>query len=608
MGLFEKTLCTLVLVSPLLFGNEATQEGVSERSLPLILQQRAEFEKNNLQSEGSIEITSEIDTLEPPSLDQCDKRRILYLMSKGQISKAIQHYIVFYEQEKKHDLKLLHEIAQSLLDSGAASNDLETQLLTLCGIALSNQKSSLPFLERALNSHFPMVQSVALAILGSMHEDDCDQIITQAMRSNYILVRYEALHYLIARKTKNALGYIESLVNLLHPAARPLFVEFYAMYGSKEAQQRLKQFLNDEDVNVRIAAISAINHHQFDHLLPNIRSLFSQPDPMIKEACASALGNMRDLHSIEPLKIAAESPFAETKLAALFALHQMGDEKAKESIAELAKKKNLFAIYLLGKIDGYDDLLAKLSTNIDSTIRLNASLALLYKKNPKCLAVIKDIVTSDVDFVGFVPFVSNGRTLVAWKPISPSIVKHPDVKRNIQSITLSFIDEVITATLELPEDSFLEIANEILSRKGSHSVALLMHLLENIKSEKVISLLKKKSQEVGSPLIRGYASLALYRLGEGPSFRTAFLNWLKTQKGEQLIEFKPMMDRGARDDQVISNYQLSPEDRSALLIESFDTLAVKHELEGIYLLLEAMRDGHPKNRYALAGLLLKSIH
>lgn len=320
------------------------------------------------------------------------------------------------------------------------------------------------------------------------------------------------------------------------------------------------------------------------------------------------LGQMQDLHSIESLKIAAQSPFDDTKLASLFALYQLGHESVKEEIVEMAKRKNLYAIYMLSKIDGYEDVLARLATNIDSTVRLNASLALLHKRNPRCLSAVKEIISSNIDYVGFVPFVSHGRSLVAWKPISISSIKHPDVKRNVQAITLSFIEEVLTASLELSEDEFLDISRDVLSNKGSHSIALLMHLLENIKSEKVINLLKEKSQEVGSPLIRGYASLSLYRMGGNEAFRASFLSWLKTQKAEQLIEFKPMMDRGARDDKTTSNYQLSPADRSALLIESFDTLANQHETEGISLLLEAMKDGHPKNRYALAGLLLKSIH
>lgn len=581
------------------------EEGVSERSLPLIYQQYEAFQ-SNVASQPPENTTSDLNEKYP--LDSCDKRRVLYLMSKGETKRAIEQYLAYYKKHQKHDRQILHEIATILLENGAASNDFETQLLTLCGISLSHQPSSLDFLEKALQSRFPMVQSVALSLLGNMHEDECNDIIATAMRSRYLMVRYEALYYLIARKSKHALGYVESLANLLHPSARPIFIEFYAMYGSKEARQRLKQFLNDNDLNVRIAAIGAINNHRYDDLLPNIRSLLSRPDPTLKEACAATLGAMSDLSSIENLKIAADSPFDETSLAALFALHQLGDREAEQKIIALAKKHNPFAIFLLSRINGHADLLAKMATNVDNTVRLNASLALLHKRDPRCLPVIQEILNADIQYVGFAPFVSKGRSLVAWKTIPPSAIKHPDIKRNIQAITLSLIQEVMTTALELPEKDFLKLARGMLSQQHCHNISLLMHLLGNIKSDNVIALLKEKSQEVGSPLVRGYASLALYRMGEGEAFRQNFLNWLKNQKGEQLIEFQPMMDRGAREDKADSNYQLSPADRSALLLEAFDTLATKHELEGIELLLEAMQNGHPKNRYALAGLLLKSIH
>ena len=54
-------------------------------------------------------------------------------------------------------------------------------------------------------------------------------------------------------------------------------------------------------------------------------------------------------------------------------------------------------------------------------------------------------------------------------------------------------------------------------------------------------------------------------------------------------------------------FTLTPKETSRLLIEAYETLAESHEMEGIDLLIEAIRLGHKKNRYALAGLLLKAI-
>ena len=43
------------------------------------------------------------------------------------------------------------------------------------------------------------------------------------------------------------------------------------------------------------------------------------------------------------------------------------------------------------------------------------------------------------------------------------------------------------------------------------------------------------------------------------------------------------------------------------MIESFEALAEKHDPQGIDLILAAIQSGHPKNRYALAGLLIKAL-
>ena len=58
---------------------------------------------------------------------------------------------------------------------------------------------------------------------------------------------------------------------------------------------------------------------------------------------------------------------------------------------------------------------------------------------------------------------------------------------------------------------------------------------------------------------------------------------------------------------IDSPYDLTPEDNSRLLIETYQSLAEKQADRSIDLLLEAMKDGNPKNRYVLAGLLLRAL-
>jgi HEAT repeat protein len=537
-----------------------------------------------------------------------DKRHILYLMSTNQPSKAVDEYLAFYQKEKKHDLKILEQIGNILLDIGSSSMNIEDQMLTLYGIGLSGSKGSLHFLESALKSHFPVVQAAALHLLAQIHEDAVDDILTIALHSDFLMIRIEALFYLVARKTKHALGHVESLCNLLPPQARPYFVEFYALYASNDSIQSLKKFINDKDLNVRISAIAAAASHNRDDLLPSIRTILSQSEPSLKEVAAFALGHLHDLNSIQQLKIASSSPFIETKLAALFSLFKLGDREAGTKILEIAKEGNPFAILLAGQMPDSDFALLPLIHHIDPVIRLNAAAALLGKRRVEALPVITTILESDPDYMGIIPYVSPGKSLVALKPIPTSAIPNEDIRRNIKAITLSFQEEFLKQCIELPEKEFLKLARKLMDTKKGHLIPLLTHLIENMGTEASKELLIEKSQQVGYPLLRGYCSLSLYRIGEEEVYRKRFLNWLSTQKGVQLIEFKPMMDRGAREDKNMSNYQLSAEEKSGLLIESFDAIATKHDIDGISLILEAIRDGHEKNRYAFAGLLLKSIH
>ena len=72
-----------------------------------------------------------------------------------------------------------------------------------------------------------------------------------------------------------------------------------------------------------------------------------------------------------------------------------------------------------------------------------------------------------------------------------------------------------------------------------------------------------------------------------------------------MIRFRPMLPWTEKN--VESQFQLTPEETSRLLVEAYVTLADQHDPQGIDILLSAILEGNEKNRYALAGLLLKSI-
>lgn len=538
-----------------------------------------------------------------------DKRHILYLMSIHEVEKAIDEYLKIYKIEKKHDFEVLEQMCLTLLEIGGSSPFPEDQLLTLFGISLSQSSQSfLPFLDAAIRSPFPEVQAAALQILSQTHEDKSDDIIATGLKSNFLQIRFETLFHLIHRKTSNSLGQIESLANLLPPQAKPFFVEFYALHGSFEAIQILKQLLNDPDPSVRITAILYSARYGRDDLLPNIRSALTHSDPLVKEAASFAIGYLKDLHSINHLKAASNSPFPETKLAALISLFHLGHTESSVEICRLAKDGNLFAIHLLKEIPESTPLLEELLLSKDEAISLNATIALLHLKNPKALPQLMNLLETNLDVTYFIPFTSPGRSLLAWKIAPPSSFKTPEQKNNLKAISLHFQEELLTRSLELPKENFLQIAKKLMQGKQTKLLPLLIRLLENESSEETKALLIEKAYAIDHPLLRSYCKLALYRMHINTFYRAEFLKWLAHQKATKMIEFRPMLERNARDDKQKGDYTLSPEEISGLFIESFDALASNHDPEGIEFLLESLRDGHVKNRYAFAGLLLKSIH
>ncbi len=538
-----------------------------------------------------------------------DKRHIMYLMSIREVEKAIDAYLKIYEAEKKHDFEILEQMCLTLLEIGGSSPNPEDQMLTLFGISLSQtSKSFLPFLETAIKSPYPEVQAAAIQILSQIHEDRCDDIISIGLKSKFLQIRFETLFYLVHRKTYHALGQIESLINLLPPQAKPMFVEFYAMHGSFEAIQILKQLINDPDPAVRITSILYSALYQRDDLLPNIRSALTHSDPLIKEAASFAMGHLKDLNSVEQLKIASASPFPETKLAALSSLFRLGHTTAREEIFNLANGGNLFAIHLLGEIPESNPVLEKLLTNQDSTISLNATIALLRQKNPKCLEQIITLLQTDIETTGFTPFTSPGHAFIAWKRVAPGSLPHVELKNNLKAISLRLQEDLLSSSLELPKSFFLQIAKTLMQTKQTKLLPLLIRLLENEGSPETKALLIEKAYAIGNPLLRSYCKLALYRMHINDFYRTEFLKWLTHQKTTRMIEFRPMLERGAREDKQKGDYTLTPEEISGLFIESFDALASNHDPEGIAFLLESLLGENNKNRYAFAGLLLKSIH
>ena len=120
-----------------------------------------------------------------------------------------------------------------------------------------------------------------------------------------------------------------------------------------------------------------------------------------------------------------------------------------------------------------------------------------------------------------------------------------------------------------------------------------------------MDVLEKKTHSAGSPLIRTYAALSLYRMGIAGPYEEILKDWLAKNSKEEILRFRPMLPFHKRP--MSSPYELSPEETSRLLIEIYQALADRHTKEGIDLILKAIKQDASINRYALAGLLLRAL-
>ena len=80
--------------------------------------------------------------------------------------------------------------------------------------------------------------------------------------------------------------------------------------------------------------------------------------------------------------------------------------------------------------------------------------------------------------------------------------------------------------------------------------------------------------------------------------------WVSHQHNAVIIRFRPMLPRKFG---VTQNpYQLTPEEKSRLLVESFEAFAIARDDEGVNVLLQAIVNGNQKTKYVLAGLLIRA--
>ena len=533
------------------------------------------------------------------------KHQVLYLMQAGHVSKGIELYQKLKEDNLKHDFPILEQMGYILLSQGAKSGDEECQLLSMYGAGMAGTLESMDIYQMGMESPNPMTQMATIHFLSEIQDDRAEELLLKAFSSPYLILRLEAAYALAIRKSLSATGLIDSLMQRLPPPMYVYFPDLFAMIGTADAMGVLQRLMGNRILNVRLASFLAAAKFGRDDFLGDIRSSLTHSDEAELETCAAAVGYLQDSHSVPVLKKLSSAKSPNVQLAACRALIQLGHQSYQDQIMESAAQKNPLAITLLSDLPNTEHLLAKLSFDYNFHTRVNAALALLKKRDTRAIPTLMKLLIQDERDLGLEPMTSLGHTLMAWKVVPSCTQYAKKTERDIPSITLAVREQVLQEALELPEESFLAIADRIFEEKQNDLIPLLIHLLENLKTEKAIQLLQRESRRAGAPFIRTYCHLALYRMRVDGPHRDVLFKWIEEKKDHELIRFRPMLPWTEKN--VKSQFQLTPEETSRLLVEAYVTLADQHDPQGIDLLLNAILEGNQKNRYALAGLLLKSI-
>lgn len=543
--------------------------------------------------------------LSSSSIQGENKNHLLFLMRSGCISQAIESYKKYYKETGQHDFELIQDLGLYLLDQGYHSTDPETRIMTIFGAGISLNEKTLYILEAGMDSGLPELQLISLNYLSQFQNDKADQALKRAMNAEHPLIRLEAAYIMAQKKHSRAFSHAESLMHRFGEQVAPLFPQFFAIIGSGEATRMLRKLMSHSNEEVRIAAILSAAKYGRDDLLPKIRSLATHNDKAQQEACAYALGVLKDETSIPRLETLARSQFSHVRLAAWKALYDLGRKEYKSPIEKAAREKDIYAIAVLGEIEDSQNVLAILIKDNNIQVKINAAIALLHLQSGCSLPGLLDILIMDSRGLCFSEVISKGKSLSAWKATSSGLQNFKDQPYAFE-LSLTMREDALEEALDLPEHDFLMLAKMIFLHQQNDLVPLLVELLEKLHTPGAIALLKEHQQQIGAPLTRNYCNLALYNLKEQGPYGDNIRAWIASMQHEDLIRFRPLLPREMRDDD--EHYQLTPQDNSNLLIASFESFVANKDERGIDILLEAIQKGNPKNKYALAGLLMRAIH
>ncbi len=528
----------------------------------------------------------------PLESDHFANASLLHLLHSGDTKAAVEKYFDSYGSV--HNSTLIRKMAFHFLEEGCKSRELNEQLCAIYGAGITGDSLTIPLLTHGLNGYYEEVQHAALTFLASLQDETATEVIRRnGISSSYLTTRLATLFHLAEVHHPLAAFLIESMMYKLTPNIRNFFPHLLALEGSKTSIDTLSQLCKDENAHVCNEAIISAAQFERDDLLPSIRSSLHN-GILYEEASAWALGMLGDSKSSgELLSLLDHSP-DNVKLAALLALTKMGHKEHEYLLDDLARKGNLFAI----ATSENEQLLLSLIDHDTREVRANASFALLHLRHPACLPGIQELLLPTTAHRIPSLLFSPGKTQHAIGMI------HPPSDPKIRELSLQLQENIVKDAAALAEESFLALCRSLLSPPIAQLVPACIHALEHLQSPRAIELLGELQQQPGAPFVRHYCALALYRLTRSKRYKQEIASLLPFLSRHP-IHFRPPASQRRHTES--HSFELTPEERSRLLIESLETIGNDCSSKGISLLLQTLANCDNNNKFIIAGYLIKSV-
>mgnify|MGYP002830021999 CR=1 FL=1 len=174
-----------------------------------------------------------------------------------------------------------------------------------------------------------MAVGIVMMLMGSVclaHADQMDDVVQTLIRE----ASEESLEDVESTLLRLGPMAVDSLVRLLASDDNALRMTAVRVLGSMDhtIDEKLFQALRDDRWKVRVAAVSALAHHQSEMVVKHLLTKLHDLHPSVRSASARALGRIGNAEAIDSLILALQDAQRIVRKSAAKALGRIGDPRA----------------------------------------------------------------------------------------------------------------------------------------------------------------------------------------------------------------------------------------------------------------------------------------